>query len=237
MIGQGIATSFVQVPGLLGYVSPRGLVDPGALDPGSSRPVKVLRSLPELQTVREEGRSLQATWAITGRLLVDAKGVEIWLNLLDARSGDLLWTRSVQVTRERVLWRVMGLVRGVVVAMGPYVPDLITLPTVFPTGSWEALVSYARALDLVGASGGGGEQGLDAFRAVSRAVALDPRFDAAVRLFQDLGRRLLAEFTNEEECNRLRSAIAGMSEIGAIREMLQLAHNRILALAKGVRET
>jgi hypothetical protein len=239
-LGTGIARLLSMVPGLVGYATPRALADPAAVDPnpgGIRPPLRVLRSLPPVSTVREEAASLGASWALTGRLLMDAEGTELWLNLLSGSTGDLLWTSQVRPRRDRLLWSLVDLLRSLLEAQGLTAPPTLSTHLLAPTGSWPALVAYTRARQLQEGWQGELSVAQRIIASASKAVALDPAFVEAAEFVKRVAEGLLNSATNTAVCEAVRDAIGPHPTAEVLVIIRRRAHERWLALAKGEGET
>jgi TolB-like protein len=222
---QGMAAALSEVEGLVAYATPRVLV---AGEPA----VQLMRALPPDELVRDECRLLGASWAVTGRVLEDARGLEVWLNLLDGASGALLWTLRQTPSRERLVWQLTGAAHRLVMQLGLEVSEGLEARLVAPTTSFGALVSWVRAKGARARWSGERELGFDIVRDAARAAALDHGFGEAIELLEEVGDALLAALDDPLDIQRLRESVVGDVSFEPARRLRQAAHERLLALAK-----
>lgn len=234
-LAQGLADALSTLSGLLGYATPRALVPTDSAT--SSSKIRVFRSLPPDALVADEARQLGAAWAVTGRILVDQKGLEFWLNLLDGPSGALLWTRCVSTGRSRALWAFLSLVQDLVGALGIEDPSCLSVRSISPTGSWQSLVSFAETVDLWENQQQSLNVQLDALRKARRAVALDPGFEEASQLFEEVGEQILKKDLNSEELHAIIEVLAGQQSPEPTKKLRKIAQQRLVALANQERQT
>lgn len=235
-LAEGTARALSAVPELLAYATPRALVDPTAepARPGGP-PIRALRSLPPIDLVRSEAAALGAEVVLTGRILTDHKGSQIWLNALSGASGDLTWTGHANTDSGDLLWRWVGLLRRWLTAEGSS-PQSVTVQTVAGTGSWAGFVAYARARHAVERWRGDGREAVLVLDAASRALGLDPSFRAADDLLSRWGEPLVAAIEDLEVCGAARDALADKAELPVLIRLRRLVHERYLALSKASAE-
>ena len=238
LLGRGLSEALTGLPGLVGYLSPNALVDPAAIDYPGEVPFRVYRTLPPIGVVRREAAELGARWAITGRLLTDREGMELWLNCLDGPSGDLLWTGRVQPKPTRLLWTTAGLLRRMLKDLQVPSYETITVNSLFPTSDWQTFILLARLDGQIETwSEEDIEKGIEIVATASRALALDPKVVQAGEVLRIVVEKIVANATNKPELERTRDAMVGDSASASLREMRQLVHKRWLTLAQATNQT
>lgn len=234
-LAQGVADALSTLPGLLGYATPRALVSTdSAANPDQLR---VFRSLPPDALVIDEARQLGAAWVVTGRILLDRKGLEFWLNLLDGTNGALLWTRSVSTGRSKALWAFLSLVQDLGCALGIEDTSCLSVRSFSPTGSWQSLVTFAETVDLLANQQHGLEAQFKILRKALRAVALDPRFEQASHLFEEVGKQILKKDLSSEDLRAFLEVLAGHNSPRPTKKLRKIAQQRLVALANQERQT
>lgn len=222
-LAEGMAAMLSTAQGLVGYATPMSLAGAGS--------TAVYRSLPSGQRVRREADALGATWAITGRLLMDAHRIELWLNLLDGNTAVLLRTVRLQPSPQRMLWALADALSRLTTEMGlDETPDFSGRDLV-GTGSWQAFLAYSRASEWTERAESDAALRLRAVSAASRAVALDPKYAEAEKLLRRTVSIVLKASRNIDECDVLKAALGEHSRNETIRELRREAHVRSLALA------
>jgi len=199
----------------------------------------VYRSLPPIEVVLEEGEALGADWAITGRLLIDSQGLEVWLNCLDAREGHLLWVGKQATEPSKVLFSVVSLIRKMLQKLAVSGADKITVESLFGTGSWPAFIALCNAQEMV-------QRwhldptvplGLELIKNASRAFALDHRLEDAKVLLEQVGPLVIECIQDRADIDSARGSIVGSEQNATLKELRQLLHNRWLALAETSEQT
>lgn len=231
-LAEGLARALSEVPGLLAYATPRSLVEPSAepARPGAPE-LRVLRALPPIPVVRSEAAALGAGLALTGRVLSDRHGYELWLNLLDGPSGDLVWTGHATAEATDVLWRLTGLARKLVTAQ-QLPPDALTVHSIAGTGSWPAFLAWSRARERLERWDGAVAGVVEILAAAARAHALDPAFAAAEALLSAHGPALVDALEDLDGCDAARDALEVAAERPAAVALRRAVHERYLALAE-----
>ncbi len=112
-LSEGFAQAIGRVEGLMGWISPRGLENPQALVNPQEIPFRVLREEPNSRMIVHETGALDADYALTSRLLCEGKDVELWFNVWEGETGNLLGTHRVQGQKKDVLWRLVSGFRDV----------------------------------------------------------------------------------------------------------------------------
>ncbi len=222
-LAQGIAAAISGMAGMLGYATPRGRLD---LDDDT---IRVRRELPTVELVVAECQALGAVGALTGRLLVDEHGLEIWMNAHSGQTGDLLWTDRVVARSDNALWQITGLVRRFLFKEGAFDLSPITVQTIAGTGSWPAFVAMSRARLA--------NDRFEIVRDAARALSLDPLLVSAQELLEREGSALIESASHPDECAAVRDALAPLGDLGPVVAIRKLAHERALALAKAGIET
>jgi len=170
-------------------------------------------------------------------MLRDKTGFEVWLNLLDGRTNHLLMTQHIFTPQQKLLWRLVLLVRQLARGMDVPIPDDFGLSYLFPTGSYESYVSYARAYQLRHQWRGDPKTGIEIIRAASRAAALDYTFDDAAIAMLDVGLALAERIDRIDDIEALRDAVVGDSDFEPAKRLRRAVHERHLALAEGAKQT
>lgn len=237
-LAANLATLLGTLPGVTAFATPKSLLEPAAAnDPRV--PIRVYRSLPPIEVVREEGEVLGADWAITGRLLIDSRGLEVWLNCLDAREGHLLWIGKQATEPSKVLFSFVSLIRKMVQKLAVDGADTITVESLCGTGSWPAFIALSNAQKLV-------QQwhldeavsiGLELLKNASRALALDSRLEDAKAILEQVGPLVVERIEKRPGIDLARDSLAGSEQNPTLMELRQLLHNRWLALAETSEQT
>ncbi len=231
-LAEGVARALSEVPGLLAYATPRALVEPSAEPARPGAPaLRVLRSLPPIPLLRAEAAALGAPLALTGRVLSDRQGYELWLNLVDGPSGDLVWTGHATAEATDVLWRLTWLLRKLVSAQ-QLAPETLTVHTIAGTGSWPAFVAWSRARERLERWEGAASEVAEILEAAARAHALDPAFAAAEALLANHGPALVEALEDLAGCDAARDALELAADRPAAVALRRAVHERYLALAE-----
>lgn len=237
-LGQGLAEGLSSLPGLVGYASLSALVDPLAVERPEEVPLRVFRTLPPIELVRREALELEATWAITGRLLTDREGMELWLNCLDGPTGDLLWTGRVQPRPSRLLWTAAGLVRRMLKDLQVGSFDEISVNSLFPTSNWQAFTLLARLDEQMEIwHDDDVRAGIEIVKTASHALALDHGLAQAETTLRTVVPKVVAASTTTDDLDRIKDALIGDTDSQLLREMRQLVHKNWLTLAQTENQT
>ena len=232
-IGQCFAEGLSGLPGFVGYASPGALVDPAALERPGEIPLRVFRALPPIDVIQREAVELDARWAITGRLLTDREGMELWLNCLDGPTGDLLWTGRIQPRPSRLLWTTAGLLRRMLKDLGVDAFEAITVKTLFPTNNWQAFMLLARLEEQLEVwDEEDVDSGVEIVKTASHTLALDHDLVQAGNALRGVLPRLVEVSKTKADLERAKEALIGDSDAPLLREMRQLVHKCWLTLAQ-----